>query len=432
MGFSVFNLNPKKATDHSMRRGTAPREVSPPHSCRNWLLNPIIVGTPQIATRQLLTAKVFLFGILLGFFVPLRCQAEEPLLFGQSAALSGPAAELGLGAQRGILSAFAEQNRIGGIRGRRLELISYDDGYQPERAIENTSRLLSEDHVFALIGEVGTPTSKAVEGLAERAGVPFIAPVTGAEFLRDPALDWVVNLRASYYQETEAMVQWLVSERSITRIAVLYQDDTFGRAGLTGVELALSKRDLAPVATGSYMRNTTAVKRALLEIRRGDPEAVIIIGAYKPAAAFIRWYHRLGMHPLFLSISFVGTKPLANELRGVGEKVFVTQVVPHPEDAGLPLVRRFQQALSDLDSAAVPEFVSFEGYIAGRLVIQVLARIQGRIDRESFMRTLKTTGPIDVDGFTLSYEKTPNQGSDAVYLTRITETGAIESVSRNQ
>lgn len=390
------------------------------------------MGRLKSANDRLSVMKIFLLRILFGLLVSMGCQATEPLVLGQSAALTGPAAELGLGVRRGILAAFAERNRNGGIGGRRLELISYDDGYQPELAIANTARLLNEDKVFALIGEVGTPTSKAVESLAERAGVPFIAPVTGAEFLRDPALDWVVNLRASYYQETEAMVQWLVSERSITRVAVLYQDDTFGRAGLTGVELALSKRGLTPVATGSYMRNTTAVKRALLEIRRGDPEAVIIIGAYKPAAAFIRWSHRLGMHFLFLNISFVGTQALANELKGVGEQVFVTQVVPHPEDATLPLVRRYRQALAAQDSGAVPEFVSLEGYVAGRLVIEVLGRIQGRIDRESFMHALITSGPIDLDGFALSYDETTNQGSNAVYLTRLTEKGAVEPVTKDQ
>lgn len=390
------------------------------------------MSRPEIATKRLHAVKALLICVLLGLLASAACQGAEPLVFGQSAALSGPATELGQSVRRGILAAFAEQNKRGGIRGRRLELISYDDGYQPERAIAYTARLLNKDHIFALIGEVGTPTSKAVQELAEQAGVPFIAPLTGAEFLRDPANKWVVNLRASYYQETEAMVQWLVSERAITRIAVLYQDDTFGRAGLTGVKLALSKRGLAPIATGTYMRNTTAVKRALLEIRRGNPQAVIIIGAYKPAAAFIRWSHRLGMHVLFLNISFVGTQALANELQGVGEQVFVTQVVPHPGDSELPLARSYQQALKDLDSGAAADFVSLEGYIAGRLVIEVLGRIQGTIDRESFIRTLKTSGPIDLDGFHLSYDGSRNQGSDAVYLTRIRETGVIESVPRHQ
>jgi branched-chain amino acid transport system substrate-binding protein len=158
----------------------------------------------------------------------------ERILFGQSAALAGPAADLGTEMRRGILAAFEEVNRAGGVGGRRLELRSYDDHYEPEQAIANTQKLIGEDGVFALIGAVGTPTSAASEPMARAAGVPFIAPFTGAEFLRDPALAGVVNVRASYFEETEAMVERLVTDRGISRIGVLYQDDSYGRSGLAG------------------------------------------------------------------------------------------------------------------------------------------------------------------------------------------------------
>ena len=204
--------------------------------------------------------------------------SDERILFGQSAAFEGPASALGLEMRRGILAAFAEANAAGGVQGRQLELVSYDDGYEPERAVANTLRLLQEDRVFALIGPVGTPTSAAAAPLAVAAGVPLIGPFTGAEFLRDPELATVVNLRASYFQETARIVEWLVGEQDLSRIAVLYQDDSYGRAGLAGIRAALGERGMTPASLGAYTRNTTAVKRALLAISAGEPEAVVIIG----------------------------------------------------------------------------------------------------------------------------------------------------------
>ena len=188
----------------------------------------------------------------------------ERILFGQSSALSGPAAELGIEMHRGIAAAFAEANAAGGIGGRHLELVSRDDRYEPEAAIANTQALIAEDKVFALIGEVGTPTSAAAEPIARAAGVPFIAPFTGAEFLRDPALTNVVNVRASYFEETETIVDRLVTDIGASRIAVLYQDDSYGRTGLAGVTRALERRNMTLAGAGTYFRNTTAVKTALL------------------------------------------------------------------------------------------------------------------------------------------------------------------------
>ena len=205
---------------------------------------------------------------------------DNRLVFGQSAAFEGPAAALGLGMREGILAAFDEANRRGGVYERKLHLKSYNDGYEPEKAIANTIRLIKDDKVFALIGEVGTPTSMAVQPIATNANVPFIGPFTGAGFLRDAALTNVVNVRASYDQETEAWIDHLTKDLGITRIAILYQDDSFGRAGLSGVLKAMKKHGLKLVAEGTYKRNTTAVKRALLAIRRGRPQAIVMVGAY--------------------------------------------------------------------------------------------------------------------------------------------------------
>ena len=179
--------------------------------------------------------------------------------------------------RRGILAAFDEVNRAGGVDGRRLELLSYDDRYEPEIAIENTMRLIENDRVFALIGSVGTPTSMAAEPIATANNVPLIGPFTGAAFLRSPELHTVVNLRASYFQETERIVDWLTRSQGIDRVAILYQDDSYGRAGRNGVIRALRIRGLETVSEGVYARNTNAIKRALLAIERGAPDAIVIV-----------------------------------------------------------------------------------------------------------------------------------------------------------
>jgi len=213
--------------------------------------------------------------------------AGAPIRFGQPAALDGPAAALGTGMRDGIRAAFAQANREGGINGRPLELISRDDGYDPDRSIAVTRRLLDDDKVFGIIGPVGTPTSAAILPIAAEQGAPFIGAFTGAEFLRATGAGNVVNVRASYFQETEEIVERLTKDLAITRIAIFYQDDAYGRAGREGVELALARRDLKIAGEGTYERNTVAIKMALITIRRASPQAVIMIGAYKPCACLL-------------------------------------------------------------------------------------------------------------------------------------------------
>ena len=348
---------------------------------------------------------------------------EDHVLFGQSAAFSGPAQELGKNMRRGIEAAFAEANRNGGIGGRRLELVSLDDAYEPEAAVTNTQRLISEEGVFALIGAVGTPTSRSATPVAAAAGTPYVAPFTGAAFLRDPKWRNVVNLRASYNQETEEIVARLIADRGAERIAVMFQDDSFGRAGYRGVLEALDRRDMEPVAIGLYPRNTTAVRTALLDLQQGDPDAVVLVGAYEPVAALIAWARHLGKDWAFVTISFVGSNALAEELGPVGAGVFVTQVVPFPTDDSLPLVASYLQALAAYDSAAAPGFVSLEGYLAGRMAIAGLQRCGSDLTRSCFLDSLLRGGEIDIDGFTLSYGTNDNQGSDDVFLTVIGDDG---------
>lgn len=351
----------------------------------------------------------------------------DKIIFGEAAAFEGPAAALGTGMREGIQAAFAEVNKAGGVNGRKLELISVDDSYEPNKAIEATKKLINDDKVFALLGPVGTPTSSATQPIATEAGVPFIAPFTGAEFLRNPFKPNVVNVRASYFQETEEMVERLTKDRGIKNIAILYQDDGYGRAGLAGVQKALEKRGMKLVAEGSYERNTVAVKAALLNIRKGNPEAVIMIGAYKPCAEFIKLARQVKLDAVFMNVSFVGSNALAKELGDAGKGVVITQVVPFPEDASVPLVASYQAALKAVDANAQPGFVSLEGYMAGRLMIEALKKVPGEPTRKALLDTVFSNS-FDLGGITLAYGKDDNQGMDQVFLTVIQGGGKIKPV----
>src|SRR6266581_6839077 len=210
--------------------------------------------------------------------------SPDKIVFGQATALDGPASALGQGMKMGLEAAFAEVNKAGGVKGRKLELKSLDDGYEPTKSIEAVKKLLEEDKVFAIAGAVGTPTAAATLPIATAAGAPFIGAFTGAEFLREPYKPLVLNIRASYFQETEAMVEHLTKDLGASRIAIMYQDDAFGQAGLAGIKKALDKRQMQLAGEGTFERNTTAVKGALLAIKKADPDAVIMIAPYKPAA----------------------------------------------------------------------------------------------------------------------------------------------------
>jgi branched-chain amino acid transport system substrate-binding protein len=351
----------------------------------------------------------------------------DKMVFGQVAVFEGPASALGVGMRDGIRSAFAEVNAAGGIKGRKLELVSRNDDYEPTKCVEVTKTLLDEG-VFALVGSVGTPTSMAAHPLAAQAGVPFIGPFTGAEGLRNPYQPHVVNIRASYFQETEVMVERLTKDRGFTKIAIVYQDDAFGRAGLAGTERAMQKRSLQLVAAGSFERNTVAVRGALLEIRKADPEGIIMIGPYKPCAEFIKLSRQLKLESTFFNISFVGSNVLAQELGAAGAGVLVTQVVPFPDDTSIPVVGAYQKALQAAVPDAKPGFVSLEGYLVGRTVVAALQKLGGEPTHPGLMELLMN-GTYDLGGFPLSFRPGKNQGSDAVYLTVIGPDGKLKPIS---
>ena len=360
---------------------------------------------------------------------------KDTILFGQSAAFTGPARELGINVRLGIEAAFAEVNKRGGIHGRQLRLVSLDDTYEPGLAATNTRELIRTHGVFALIGEVGTPTSRSATPMAADENIPFVAPFTGAAFLRESRWSNIVNLRASYNQETEEMVERFTTDLGIERIAVLYQDDSFGHAGYEGALAALQRRGMKPVSVGLYPRNTKAVKTALLDLSKGEPEGVIMVGAYEPIASFILWARETGLvNAEYITISFVGSNALARQLGADGEGVYVTQVVPFPTDDSLPVVASYLEALSQFDPVATPGFVSLEGYLAGRLAIAGLERCGREVTRSCFLGSILDDGYFAIDGFPLSYagESGDNQGSDTVFLTVIGSDGEYHPIETLQ
>jgi ABC-type branched-subunit amino acid transport system substrate-binding protein len=354
--------------------------------------------------------------------------SADKVVFGQATALEGPASALGQGMKLGLEAAFAEINKAGGVKGRKLELKSVDDGYEPSKSIEVVKKLLEEDKVFALAGAVGTPTSAATQPIATAAGAPFIGAFTGAEFLREPYKPLVMNIRASYFQETEAMVEHLTKDIGASKIAIMYQDDAFGQAGLAGVKKALDKRQMQLAGEGTFERNTLAVKAALLAIRKAQPDAVIMISPYKPAAEFIKLAKQIKLNATFVNISFVGSDALAKELGPAGAGVVITQVVPFPNDAAIPVVGRYQAALKASAPDVQPGFVSLEGYLVGRAIIAALEKVSGDLTRQAVVEAVQRAGTIDLGGFKLAYSSSSNRGSDQVFLTVIQADGSIKAI----
>jgi len=345
---------------------------------------------------------------------------SSPLVLGQSCALSGPAQNLGLEMRAGLLAAFSLINDDGGIHGREIILLSRDDGYEPDKAIRNTKALIYDDQVFALIGAVGTPTSMAVAPIVSEAKIPFFAPFTGAEFLRTPFNKYVINVRASYFQEMEKLAAYLINKKKISRVACFYQNDSYGFAGLRGIEIALAKRGMTLVSKGSYERNTIAVMGAMRDIYEEKPEAVVLVGAYSACAEFIKLSkNKIAGEVVFCNISFVGTESLREALGGYGQDVIVSQVIPSPYDTDTSLTSDFKRAMTKYQHDAPISFTSLEGFIAGKLFGKIAMEVKGELTRENFISTMEEIGRFDLGGLLLEFGPEDHQGMDTIYLTHI-------------
>ena len=351
---------------------------------------------------------------------------QSSIIIGQSCALKGPAPATGQDMRDGALAYFKHINAQGGIKGKKITLITLDDGYEPKACVSNTKQLMEKDKVFLLFGYVGTLNSKAVFDHIKKTKVPYFAPLTGAEFLRNPLTTGIFNIRASFYQETEAMVKILL-KNNLTRISVFYQNDSYGEAGLKGVKIALQKRGMKIISKASYERNTLDVENAVSEIAISNPDAVIMIGAYKACAMFIQ-LTRDGTRsrPIFLNVSLVDSEALAATLSNKGLGVVITQVVPFPFDKRIPVVAQYHQMTRKYMKGAKISFTGMEGFIAAKALCNILGKMN-HFTRAEFIRTAESISE-SLGGFNIQFSPKSRQGSELVHFTQIGPGGSISNI----
>ena len=356
--------------------------------------------------------------------LPAFAQANR-IVLGQSAALSGPAAQLGLQMNAGARIYFNALNAQGGVSGNTIELRTADDGYEPDRCKANTEKFIKDD-VFGLFGYVGTPTCLAALPLAVDSKTPFFGPFTGAEALRDPFHKTVFHLRASYYDETALIVKQLTS-LGLKKIAVFYQNDAYGKAGLEGVTRALKAQNLAPVALGTVERNTVDVAKAVKDITPSMPEAVVQISAYKSCAAFIRAARKAGYGGTFFNVSFVGTQALADELGKEANGIMVSQVMPFPFSTTTAISREYLDAVRKAGGDARPNYSSMEGYLAAKVFAEGLKRAGRNPTRESLVNGLESMQNVSFGGYTVEFGPKDHVASHFVDLSMLTEDGRVRT-----
>jgi ABC-type branched-subunit amino acid transport system substrate-binding protein len=325
----------------------------------------------------------------------------------------------------GALAYLKHINSKGGIRGKKLRLISYDDGHEPKKCLENTKRLVDQDKAFLLFGYVGSTTSKVAAPFASERKTPFFGSFTGAEFLRSPVNPWVLNIRSSYIQETEKMVERLVTDKGMKRISVFYPNDALGKLLLEGVRNVMAKRMMWVLNEVNYPPNSVAVEPAVKAMLMTKPEAIIMIGTYEPCAKFIKLMRKAGSDALFLNVSFVGADAMGQILANEGLGVVITQVVPYPYDRRVPVVAEFHRTARAYSLGVEPNMVSIEGFITAKALCSILLETPDPITREGFIKAAEKKSNVDLGGFTFSFSPEDHQGSDLVYLTQIGPGGFI-------
>jgi len=363
-----------------------------------------------------------LCGLALAAWLPLCALAEngvanDKVVLGQAAVFSGPAAQLGIQMRNGIKAYLDFVNEKGGVHGRKIELVTEDDFYDQPRAAAASRKLIEEHKVFALIGYVGTPTGVAHLPVVTQAKVPLVGMFTGAEVLRVPFNRHVFHVRASYYDETEKIVEQIVSIGG-RNIAVFYQDDAYGMAGLTGTEIAMKKRNLQISARATVERNTVKVENAVQTLHAAKPDAVVMISAYTSIAEFVRQMKKAGSAATFYNVSFVGSKALADALGDDGYGVAISQVVPFPWGNAVPVVREYQQ-LAKKAGYADYNFSAMEGFLSAKVAVEGLRRAGKNLTREGYIAAMEKMQDVDLGGFFVSYSPTNRAGSKFVDLTII-------------
>jgi ABC-type branched-subunit amino acid transport system substrate-binding protein len=343
------------------------------------------------------------------------------IVIGQSASLSGPTAPRGKEIRGGIQAYFDHVNAKGGVHGRKLVLETLDDAYEVDKTIANTKRFIAEGKVFALIGYRGTSHVGAIVPLLTDARLPLVAPFTGADSLRTSAHRYLFHVKASYGDETEAIINQFTTF-GLKRIAAFYQNDGFGKEGLAGVEAAMKKRNLTLVVKGAVERNSNDVTAAVKAIAGASPEAVVVIAQFNAASEFIKAMKAAGSNPLFMAVSPVEIEQVAKNLGDTARGFAVAQDVPFPWNLGTPIIKEYQKAIAGREDAKVG-FTSLEGYMAGKVLVEGLRRAGPQPTRERLMAALESLRDYDLGGYSVSYSAEDHRGSRFVDLVVIGKDG---------
>jgi branched-chain amino acid transport system substrate-binding protein len=360
------------------------------------------------------------FFIILTFSV--FAKAQEPLVIGQSVELSGEAP--GKENMAGALAYFAWLNGQGGVHGRQIRLKTYDDARNPAKARDNTEKLIHEDNAIALFGYRSTPTVEAVLPLLLKAKIPLIAPFSGAATLHKPFNPYVFHLRASYQDEAAKMVESLATLQ-IKRVAVLYQDDPFGKDGLAGFQRHLQARLLAPLVVAKYDRKDLKIDAAVRDIAAANPQAVLMACTPSACADFIKEMRKTTARPQFLMLSNVNSSEFFSSLGEEGRGIGVMQVMPYPRDVGAPVTREFQRVLKGMANPPRASYAVLEGFVAAKLLVEGLRRAGPNPTRQKLVAALEAMHELDLGGVNIGYSATDHDGSRFVELVVVGKNGAI-------
>jgi len=343
--------------------------------------------------------------------------SDDEIRLGMSAPFSGNKSDLGNEMYMGANAYFQYINNNGGVYGRFIKLLTRDNRYEPELAIKNANNFIKEDKIFAFFATVGTPTSKAILPIALKHDIPFLGAFSGAEFLRAYHNPLVLNTRVSYKEEAEKLIQYFVNNKKCTRIAVFYQNDSFGRSGLRGVRAALNKRNLKIIAEGSYKRNTLSVGNALYEISLSRPEVIILIGTTMPVAQFIkraRLNKKINKNVKFATLSFVNPKLLLKTLKFNSKNIIFSQIVPSPWASKKKQVVKYRELMHKYYPNKDFSFISLEGYFAAKMVVQLFKDVGKNFTKSDFIRVMKNLS-LKVE----NSARDKNPSSECVCLNRI-------------
>ncbi|MDD3467278.1 MAG: ABC transporter substrate-binding protein [Campylobacterales bacterium] len=364
--------------------------------------------------------EYLLFISCLVFTIAYFCIDKEPktIKLGQTCPLSGSSAALGIEMMQGANTYFEYINKQGGINGKKIELISYDDKYEPQIATQNAYTLIKQQKVVALFANVGTPTAKHVLPMAIEENVPFITPFTGAKLLREPFNPLVINLRASYEEELRALVNYLVTTKKVDKIAVFYQNDSFGTEGVYGAKKALAQKGLKPISSGSYNRNTLSVQNAIYEISLKKPEAIIMIAPYEPSAEFVKKAREnYGLRDtIFCATSFAGSKNLEKELKNKMKNIIVSQVLPNPEKSIRLSIQLYRQMYKKSYPNSEYSYVSLEGFLSAMLTVKALQNAKS-LNSKAIIEAFEKLPMDALDGFEISLSKDNHQALSEIFIT---------------